>query len=143
MEPLTIASFAFAAIQSEPGKKFIEATIGKVAEKFTETAIQKMNELREIIWNKLRGNPDAEKALQEAEAGSEAGIRDVASYLDMAMRRDELFAVQVKEAVRVIQQNQIQGNDGMIQNNYDSSTGYQVKNEGGENYFGNITINKT
>jgi hypothetical protein len=31
----------------------------------------------------------------------------------------------------------------MVQNNYDSATGYQIKNDGGENFIGNITINKT
>ena len=52
MEPLTagvIVTLAFT--------KAFETTI----EKFTEAALVKMDELRQKIWNKLRGNPRAEK----------------------------------------------------------------------------------
>lgn len=126
VEPLTIAAFAFATVaNSEPGKKFIEATIGKVAEKFTETAIQKMNELRQVIWNKLRGIPDAETALKQAETGSENAIRDVADLVSIAMRKDQAFAEQVGAIVKTIYANQIQGDHGQIQNIYDQGTGIQ------------------
>lgn len=35
----------------------------KTVEKFTEGALTKMDELRQKIWKKLRGNPRAENAL--------------------------------------------------------------------------------
>ena len=54
MEPLTAGAIATLAFT-----KACEKTI----EKFTEAALLKMDALRKKIWEKLRGNPNAEKAL--------------------------------------------------------------------------------
>jgi hypothetical protein len=107
IESLTAVAWAFSTVkaiaQSEPGKKFIEATIGKVAEKMTEAGIKKIGELRGAIVDKLRGNPAAVEALAKAEAfGSEDDLRDVANYLDMAARKDAAFAQQVQSMVQEI-----------------------------------------
>jgi hypothetical protein len=108
MESLTAVAWAFSTVkaiaQSEPGKKFIEATIGKVAEKMTEAGIKKIGELRAAIVAKLQGNPAAVEALAKAEAfGSEDDLKDVANYLDMAARKDTAFGQQVQSLVQEIQ----------------------------------------
>jgi hypothetical protein len=108
IESLTAVAWAFSTVgaiaQSEPGKKFIEATIGKVAEKMTEAGIKKIGELRAAIVAKLQGNPAAVEALAKAEAfGAEDDLKDVANYLDMAARKDMAFAEQVKVLVQEIQ----------------------------------------
>jgi hypothetical protein len=99
-EPLTIVAWAFSTVktiaQSEPGKKFIESTIGKVAEKMTEAGIKKIAELRQLLIQKLQGNPEAKAAIEQAEAGSADDLRNVASYLDMILRKDAAFAQQVQ-----------------------------------------------
>jgi hypothetical protein len=107
IESLTAVAWAFSTVgaiaQSEPGKKFIEATIGKVAEKMTEAGIKKIGELRAAIVAKLQGNPAAVEALAKAEAfGSEDDLKDVANYLDMAARKDTAFAQQVQSMVQEI-----------------------------------------
>ena len=50
MEPITVATIVALVFQT-------------TVEKFTEAALEKINTLRQIIWNKLKANPNAEKAL--------------------------------------------------------------------------------
>jgi hypothetical protein len=148
IESLTAVAWAFSTVgaiaQSEPGKKFIEATIGKVAEKMTEAGIKKIGELRGAIVAKLQGNPAAVEALAKAEAfGSEDDLKDVANYLDMAARKDTAFAEQVKGLVQEIQTLvQIQDDSHMTQINRDNAKGWQTKVQGGTAYIGEIHIHK-
>jgi hypothetical protein len=107
IDPLMAVAWAFSTVgtiaQSEQGKKFIESTIGKTAEKLTEAGFKKVDELRLAIVAKLKGNPAAEEALKKAEAfGSEDDLRDVASFLDMAVRKDTAFGQQVQSLVQEI-----------------------------------------
>ena len=109
VEPLTIVAFAYAGVKavanSETGKKFIEGMIGKVAENFTEESLKKIGQLRQAIVRKLGGNPEARQALKQVdETGSEEAMRDVADYLNMAMRKDKTFARQVRQLTQEIQQ---------------------------------------
>jgi hypothetical protein len=107
IDPVMAVAWAFSTVgtiaQSEQGKKFIESTIGKTAEKMTEAGIKKIDELRRAIVAKLKGNPAAEEALKKVEAfGAEDDLRDVASYLDMVARKDDAFAQQVQSLVQEI-----------------------------------------
>ncbi len=135
VESLTAVAWAFSTVQaiaqSEPGKKFIEATIGKVAEKLTEAGIKKIAELRQAIGQKLQGNPAAVEALAKAEAsGSEDDLRDVANYLEMAVRKDAAFAQQVQSLVQEIQTLvQIDGVNARNVQQVFGGTGQQFNNE--------------
>jgi hypothetical protein len=148
IESLTAVAWAFSTVgaiaQSEPGKKFIESTIGKVAEKMTEAGIKKIGELRGAIVAKLRGNPAAVEALAKAEAfGAEDDLKDVANYLDMAARKDVAFGQQVQKLVQEIQTLvQIQDDSHMTQINRDNAKGWQTKVQGGTAYIGEIHIHK-
>lgn len=139
IETMTAVAWAFSTVSaianSEPGKKFIEGTIGKVAEKVTEAGIEKIGALRRLIVEKLGGNPAAKEALEKAEAGSVDDLKDVASYLDIAMRKDEAFANQVQSLIQNIKSCVVQGDDAMVQNNYDQSRGYQIKAEQGSKVY--------
>lgn len=107
IEPLTAVAWAFSAgtaiANSEPGKKFIEGTIGKVAEMVTEAGVAKINDLRQWIIEKLQGNPDAQRAIAQGEAGSIEDLKDVASYLEMLVRKDAGLAQELTQRVQEIQ----------------------------------------
>jgi len=127
MEPITVATIVALVFQT-------------TVEKFTEAALEKINTLRQIIWNKLKANPKAEKALQAAEKGSKT---EVADYLKVAMNDEADFAEKVKGLATEIQSLKIQDNSSMNQTN---SGGQNLQNQGevGEVYQAEtININKT
>ncbi len=107
IEPLTAVAWAFSTVktiaQTEQGKKFIDSTIGKTAEKMTEAGLQKIGELRAAIVQKLQGNPVAKAALEKAQvSGSQEDFEDVADYLKIEARKDAAFAQQVQSLVQEI-----------------------------------------
>ncbi|MDB9395273.1 hypothetical protein [Microcystis aeruginosa] len=118
MEPITVATIVAWIFQT-------------TVEKFTEAALKKINTLRQIIWNKLKANPNAEKALQAAEKGSKTDLEKVADYLKVAMNDEADFAEQVKGLATEIQSLKIQDNSSMIQKISDNAKGWQTKVEGG------------
>jgi hypothetical protein len=148
IESITAVAWAFSTVgaiaQSEQGKKFIEATIGKVAEKMTEAGMKKIGDLRAAIVQKLQGNLAAVEVLEKVEAfGAEDDLRDVASYLDMAQRKDAAFGKEVQKLVREIQTLvQVQDDSHMTQINRDNAKGWQTKVQGGTAYVGEIHIHK-
>ncbi|MBD2465715.1 hypothetical protein H6G89_32525 [Oscillatoria sp. FACHB-1407] len=132
------ATFTAAAIATLAFTKFLESGAGKLAEKFTETAIAKMDELRQKIWNRLRGkHAMAEEALQKAEAGDKTAIETVGTLLGVEML-DPQFASEVKAIAQEIHAGKLQDNSSMTQNNYDNARGWQTKVEGGTAYIGEI-----
>jgi hypothetical protein len=132
----TIASLAF--------QEFVKSGAGELAKKFTGEAIAKMGQLRELILNRLTGKHSAiDEAIEKAKAGEKEGIENVAAFLNSELLIDKEFAGQVQAIAQEINAGKLLDQSSMVQNNYDSATGYQIKNDGGENYIGNITINKT
>jgi hypothetical protein len=136
MEPLstltatTIASLAF--------QEFIKSGAGELAKKFTAEAISKMNDLRELIWQKLHGNPDAVTAIEQAKNGSEEVLSELATDLKRAMDKDPEFASQVQAIAQEIHAGKLQDNSSMVQNNSGNAKGWQTKVEGGTAYIGEI-----
>ncbi len=111
MEPLTASAIATLAFT-----KIFEKTL----EKLTEAALIKVNQLRQKIWDKLRGNPKAEVALAEVEKGSKQDLETVAALLQVEMNQDDLFAQDIEQLAQEIQQEinigKVQGQN--IQNVY-------------------------
>jgi hypothetical protein len=68
-DPLT--TLAASVIASLAFQEFIKSSAGELAKKFTAEAIARMNDLREVIWQKLQGNPDAVAAIEQAKRMSE------------------------------------------------------------------------
>lgn len=139
-DPMT---FTASAIANLAFQEFLKTSAGELAKKFSADAIAKMGELRQAIWNRLRGkNATAEAALEKAESGDEQAIEIVSTFLSVEML-DAGFAQEVRAIAQEIHAGKLLDQSSMVQNNSDNATGYQVKNEGGENYMGNITIHKT
>ena len=134
MEPVT--TLTAAAIADLAFRKFIESGAGELAKKSTEGAIVKMDALRQKIWDKMRGKPTAEAALTSIEQGSKAELDRLVAYIQVAMDDDPHFADELQVMAQQINAGKIQDNSSMTQNNYDSSTGYQTKIEGGTGFVG-------
>jgi len=134
MEPVT--TLTAAAIADLAFRKFIESGAGELAKKSTEGAIVKMDALRQKIWDKMRGKPTAELAITSVEQGSKAELDRLVAYIQVAMDDDPHFADELQVMAQQINAGKIQDNSSMTQNNYDSSTGYQTKIEGGTGFVG-------
>lgn len=136
MEPVstltatTIATLAF--------QEFIKSGAGELAKKFTAEATSRMGELRQKIWERLRGkHPVAEDVLTKAETGDKAAIETVSTLLGVEML-DPAFAAEVQAIAQEIHAGQLVDNSNMTQNNYDNARGWQTKVEGGTAYIGEI-----
>ncbi len=95
--PLTASTISVLAFQKSLEAKSDE---DEVVKKFTEAEMLIMDQLRQKLWEKLRGKPEAEKALASAERGFKAELENVAAYLQVAMVEDPVFA----EEMRVLAQ---------------------------------------
>jgi hypothetical protein len=135
MEPVTLTAATIATLAFT---KSLEGSVGKLSEKFTETAIAKMDQLRQLIWNKLRGNPRAETALAAIEQGSKPDLDRLAVYLQDEMQDDPQFAADVRAIAQEIHAGKLQDNSTMTQINQDNARGWQTKVEGGTAYIGEI-----
>lgn len=119
-------------------RKFLETAAGEAAKKFTETALSKMDELRQKIVGRLKGIPAAQTAIAniEGKAGTSADVETIADYLKIVMREDPQFGDELKVMAQEIKAGKLQDNNKMEQNNHDNSTGYQTKIEGGQGFVG-------
>lgn len=137
-DPLTLTAGAIASLAFQ---EFIKSGAGELATKFTAEAITKMGDLRKLIWDKLRGNPDAEQSLTNVEQGQEEDLPDISTYLKKAMEKDLNFASQVQAIAQEINTGKLLDKSSMTQNNSDNAKGWQAKVEGGTAYIGEIHIN--
>jgi len=134
-DPVTLSATVIATLAFT---KMLEKTV----EKFTEGALTKMDELRQTIWNKLRGNPRAENALTAVEQGNKDELQRLAVYLQDAMEDDPQFANEVRVMAQEIHAGKLQDNSQMTQSNYDNARGWQTKVDGGTAYIGEIHFNQ-
>ncbi|HEY9730184.1 MAG TPA: hypothetical protein V6D50_27385 [Chroococcales cyanobacterium] len=133
VDPVTLSATAIATLAFT---KMLEKTV----EKFTEGTLAKMEELRQKIWSKLRGDPRAENALTAVEQGNKKELQRLAVYLQDAMEDDSQFANEVQTLAQEINAGKLQDNSQMTQSNYDNARGWQTKVEGGTAYIGEIHI---
>jgi len=136
-DPVTLTAGAIATLAFQ---EFIKSGSGELAKKFTTEAISKMGQLRKLIWDKLRGNPDAEDALANVEQGQEDDLTDVGTYLKTAMKKDPEFANQIQTMAQEINAGKLLDQSSMTMNVSDNSKGWQTKVEGGTAYVGEIHI---
>jgi len=140
-EPVTtitasiIATLAF--------QKFIESGVGELAKQFTGAAISKMDELRQKIWDKLRGkSPRVDEALVKVEQGDHAALATIARNLDVVMDDNPDFAREVQAIAQDINAGKLRDQSSMTQHNYDQARGWQTKVEGGTAYIGEVHIHE-
>jgi len=134
-DPLTLTAGAIANLAFQ---KFIESGAGELAKKFTAEAIAKMDELRQAIWNKLRGrSAKVDEALAKAEQGDRTAISTIAKNLDVVLDDEPEFAEQLKVLAKEIQAGKLQDNSNMVQNvTGDNNMNVQAKAEqGGKQYI--------
>ena len=136
-DPVAITLTA-SAIATLAFQEVIKSSVADLTKRFTGTAIAKMKDLRDLIWSKLRGNADAENALESAQNGSEEDIADVVTYLKAAMKNDLQFAAQVQTMAQEINAGKLIDQSNMTMNVYDQAKGWQTKVEGGTAYIGEI-----
>jgi hypothetical protein len=134
-DPLTLTAGAIANLAFQ---KFIESGAGELAKKFTAEAIAKMDELRQAIWNKLRGkSAKVDEALMKAEQGDRTAISTIAKNLDVVLDDEPEFAEQLKVLAKEIHAGKLQDNSNMVQNvSGDNNMNVQAKAEqGGKQYI--------
>ena len=142
-DPVT-TSLTASVIATLAFQEFMKSSVGELSKRFTTEAITKMGQLRKLIWQKLRGNPDAENALTSVvEKNSEEDVADIATYLKAAMKKDAHFSAQVQAIAQEINAGKLIDQSNMTQNNYGSAKGWQTKVEGGTAYIGEIHQHNT
>ena len=119
----------------------------KVAETLTAKAIEavlpKINQLRQKIWDKLRGNPQANVEITKAEQGVETDLELIADYLKVAMRQDPQFAKEVQDLANEINQAlEDEGQGKNVMNVYGGKAYQQNQNQGEIYNADTITIHK-
>jgi hypothetical protein len=133
-----VTTLTASAIASLAFQKFVESGAGELAKKFTEVAIAKMGELRQKIWNRLRGKHElAEDALRRTETGDKTAIETVGTLLGVEML-DPTFAAEVQAIAQEINAGKLVDQSNMTMNVYDQAKGWQTKVEGGIAYIGEI-----
>jgi hypothetical protein len=136
-DPVTTTLTA-SAIATLAFQEFIKSGAGELAKKFTGEAIAKMSELRQKIWERLRGQHAlAEDALAKAESGDKAAIETVGTLLGVEML-DPTFAAEVRAIAQEINAGRLIDQSNMTMNVYDQAKGWQTKVEGGTAYIGKI-----
>jgi hypothetical protein len=135
MEPMTLTASAIAALAFS---KAFEKTI----EKFTESAWNKIDDLRKMVWDKVKSRFQADQALEGAAKGSEEDVETVGDYLKIIMKEEPEFAKQLELVAQEIQAGKLQDNSTMTQINQDNARGWQTKVAGGTAYIGEIHINE-
>ncbi|NEO68667.1 hypothetical protein [Moorena sp. SIO3H5] len=136
---MALAILSAAEIATLAFKKFLESGAGELAKHFTTAAIAKMEELRKMIWDKLRDNYKAENALTAVEKGSSSDLERVADYLKVIMNEQPEFAKEIQAIAQEIHTGKIHDNSSKTMNVNDNGKGLQnnIDNiEGGTNYFG-------
>ncbi len=91
---MTIAKIAF--------DKFIEGGAGELGKKVTEGISQKVQQLAQAVWPRLKGNQEALKVLQEAEKGSVEDTQKLKIFLNEMWARYPEFGEQVQQLAKEI-----------------------------------------
>ncbi len=135
-DPVTLTASAITTLAFQ---EFIKSSAGELAKKFTGEAIAKMEQLRDLLWNRLtEKHPAAAEALTKAKAGEQEGIEKVAKFVDVELL-DKDFAQQVQMIAQEI--NVLINEEGGMSQRNSGGTNFQNKIDGGEVYQGpNMTI---
>ena len=140
-EPVT--AITASALATLAFQKFIESGAGELAKKFTGAAISKMDELRQKIWDKLRGkSPRVDEALLKAEQGDRAALATIARNLDVVMDENPDFAREVQAIAQEINAGKLLDQSSMTMHVSDQARGWQTKVEGGTAYVGEVHVHE-
>lgn len=128
MEPVT--TLAAGAIAQLAFNEFIKSSAGQAAKKLTGEALTKANELRQLIWAKLRGSDRAETALAEVEkVGTPEALDKVTKLLDAEMALEPEFATQIRQVAQQIINIQNQTTTTLTQQNINYGRDQNIINQ--------------
>jgi septal ring factor EnvC (AmiA/AmiB activator) len=97
MEPATLTAAAIATLA-------FSKAIEKTAERLTESVLNKLEQLRQKISQKFKGNRKLEPALAKAPQVSETELNMIAEDLQIAMDTDPKFAQDIQKLAEEINQ---------------------------------------
>ncbi|MBW4499021.1 MAG: hypothetical protein KME57_05460 [Scytonema hyalinum WJT4-NPBG1] len=98
MEPATLTAAMIATLA-------FSKAIEKTAETLTATVLNKLNNLREKIWQRFKGNQKLEQTLAKAQKeGSKEDVDLISAYLQVAMDTDDKFAQDIQQLAEEINQ---------------------------------------
>jgi hypothetical protein len=96
-----------------------------------------MDELRQKIWDKLRGkSPRVDEALTQVERGDRAALATIARHLDVVMEENPDFAREIQTIAQEINAGKLLDQSSMTMHVSDQARGWQTKVEGGTAYIG-------
>jgi hypothetical protein len=117
MDPAT--ALAASAIVKLAFDEFIKSGAGELAKTSLAGAGGLINQLREAIQAKFKGNSRAEAALTEVKMqGTPATLDKVSKYLDVEMTEDEAFASDIRQVAQQIINIQNQSVSNRTYSNY-------------------------
>jgi hypothetical protein len=138
-----VTAITASALATLAFQKFIESGAGELAKKFTGTAISKMDELRQKIWDKLRGkSPRVDEAFAQIERGDRAALATIARHLDVVMDENPAFAMEVQAIAQGINAGKLRDQSSMTMHISDQGRGWQTKVEGGTAYIGEVHVHE-
>lgn len=103
-DPVTLTVGAIAALAFT---KFLETSAGEAAKKLTPAVINKIDNLRQKIWHRLRGIPEVNELNATIESGgkvTEQQIKLLTPHLEAVMKADTSFAEEVRQLASEINQ---------------------------------------
>jgi hypothetical protein len=139
-DPVSLAAGSIAALAFQ---EFIKSSAGELAKKFTGSAIAKIGELRQKIWDRLQGKHAlAQDAFEKAKTGDMKAIETVGTLLGVEML-DPSFAMEIEAIAQEINAGKILDQSTMTTNVYDNAKAWVTKVEGGTAYIGEIHQHNT
>ncbi|MBW4632063.1 MAG: hypothetical protein KME30_09225 [Iphinoe sp. HA4291-MV1] len=98
MEPATLTAAAIATLA-------FSKAIEKTAETLTTSVLNKLNNLREKIWQKFKGNQKLEETRAKLQKeSSKADVDLITAYLQVAIDTDHKFAQDIQQLAQEINQ---------------------------------------
>jgi predicted transcriptional regulator len=143
MEPATLTAAMIATLA-------FSKAIEKTAETLTASVLNKLNNLREKIWQRFKGNHKLEETLAKAKKeGAKADVDLISAHLEYEMDTDPKFAQDIQQLAQEINQeiniDKIEGRN--VQNVYggeafQSNDANAPTIQGGSGHTVNIHYNK-
>lgn len=142
MELITLA--AAQVIAKIALDKFVEGTVGELGKKLTEPIAKKIQQLGQVVWQRIKGNVMAVAVLEGATQEKPEDVQKLKNYLHSLWKDEQSeFTTEVKKLADEIylEVTQIEDNSTQIQNNYGGKN-FQNRISGGTVYQGDITIHE-
>jgi hypothetical protein len=138
-----VTAITASALATLAFQKFIESGAGELAKKFTGAAIVKMDELRQKIWDKLRGKSKrVDEALVQAERGDREALATITRNLDVVMEENPDFAREVQAIAQEINAGKLLDQSSMTMHVSGQGRGWQTRVEGGTAYIGEVHVHE-